>query len=300
LNGDSVSAFKYPDLQLVGTFQDPQWSQSTDAIQIAARGDYLFAGFQMNVTPYPAYIDVWSIDSGCTMTLQWTYPATSEAPQAVLLLAVTPDGKTLLPSYGTYQLDSFSIGSDGKLTEHGPYGIGGIGSGIDVTSDGQFALFGVEGSSLYDYTEVAVFPIRSDGSLGLGYNFGGNGILGPGQGTRFVWLSPDEKFLFVTDIISKAQRITTLNFTESPVNLTYTGCIAKPRNLQGLGELGAIYSALPSGSGGGLYAAEDTGAVGLFSINSTTGCLQEIKGSPFAIKQPAETTWVTAWPPRPF
>ncbi len=300
-NGDSISAFKYPGLQLVGNFADPQWSQSADDIVIAGRGGFLFAGFQINVSPYRAYIDVWTIGNGCAMTLQGTYPASSQSPLSVTALAVTPDGNTLLASYSNGDEGSFSVAANGALMEHGPYDqfYGDIALVVDITSDSKYALVGIEGFAPYNYTQVGVFTINPDGSLGRAYNFGGGGELGPGQGTVVVRLSPDERFLFVTDNITKAHRITTLNFTESPLSLTYTGCIIAPRDVGASNELGNLATVMTYGAGGGLYVGEYNGAVGLFSVNSTAGCLEEVRGSPFLYGEPSGGQ-LAVWPPRPF
>ena len=61
--------------------------------------------------------------------------------------------------------------------------------------------------------------LTSDGSLGKDNNFGGDGSLGSGIGSSNVWLSADEKFLFVSNNSSK--QITSLAFVENPLSLSY-------------------------------------------------------------------------------
>jgi len=306
LGGNDISAFQYPGLQLVGNYSDPQ-VQSTSTIAIAAHGSYLFAGYMSTVGDF--YLDTWQINSDCSLSLLHTViPA-----NPIGSLAVTPNGQVLLASYTYFgEVGSFSIASDGSLTPHGPYdegdGEGGWG-GVDITADGKYALFNITSypSPPNDdpYTQVNILPINSDGTLGKPYIFGGDGTLGLGYGAGAIRLSPNQKFIFTSDIDSGSQQITSLNFTESPLDVTY-GCIAKPRNLEQPTSIGGLATALPSGSGGGLYVTETSSrtasaAVALFGINPTTGCLKEAPQSPFSINNlESELNWVAVWPPRPF
>jgi len=302
--GNDISAFQYPGLQLVGNYSDPQ-IQFTSTISIAAHGSYLFAAY----TGDGPFLDTWQIGAGCTLTL-----AQSMVPSmGIGAMAVTPNGQTLLANYGYFgEVGSFSIASDGSLTAHGPYdegdGLNG-GGGVDITADGKYALFNITSypspPNDYPYTQVNILPINSDGTLGNPYIFGGDGTLGRGYGAGAIRLSPNQKFIFTSDIDSGSQQITSLNFTESPLDVTY-GCIAKPRNLEQPTSIGGLATALPSGSGAGLYVTETSSrtasaAVALFGINPTTGCLKEAPQSPFSINNfESGLNWVAVWPPRPF
>ncbi len=295
-----ITAFKYPGLTVVGNYSDPQIQYAT-TLSIAARGKYLFAAY----TGDAPYLDTWQIGEGCALRLTQSL---SSAP-GIGAMSVAPNGKTLLVNYDSYgEVGSFSIAADGSLTEHGPYsGDGGNGEGgVDVTSDGKYAVFAIESigqpPNYDDYTQIDVFPINSDGSLGKGYVFGGDGELGDGYGSGPIWLSPNETFLFASDIDNGSQQVTSLFFSENPIKVGYS-CIISPRRLGQEILIGGFATALPSGSGGGLYLAEITpsgAALGLFSISSSTGCLTESPASPFQTGQVGELTSVAAWPPRPF
>jgi hypothetical protein len=181
--GNEISAFVYPGFSQTGNYNDPSVTYSNYGIALAARGNFLLASYGDNIS-YTGSLAVWRIRSGCALELLSTsstkYPAGS--------LAVSPDGKTLVVEYsgGSALLngaDSFSISADGKLTEHGPYGVNNASSmgGIDITADSKYALFAVTGFYPDDYTQVGIFPINPDGSLGRDSDWGGR---------RWAWNRP--------------------------------------------------------------------------------------------------------------
>jgi 6-phosphogluconolactonase (cycloisomerase 2 family) len=181
----------------------------------AARNDLLFANYY-DTSDGAVYIAVWRIKSSCALDLA----STSQPGGNVWGMAISPDAKTLVVSYegppGT--VDSFSVGSDGFLTEHGPYDYSSLyadATGIDITADGKYAVMAEYsyGFPPYykSYTEVGIYPINADGSLGPDYDFQD---LGTGKDSAWIRLSPDEKFLFVSGYASH-DSITTLTFDES-------------------------------------------------------------------------------------
>ncbi len=285
--GNDISAFKYPGLGLVGNYSDPE-IQYESFLSIAAHGKYMFAAYNGD----SFYLDTWQIDEGCTLSLAHTMTLPTVG---IISMAVTPNGKTLLVNHGSAnaEVGSLSIASDGSLTPHGPYladGRSGQG-GVDVTADSKYALFNIESFPSPpdddDYTQVDVFPINSDGSLGTVQVFGGDGQLGLGYDSGPIWLSANEKFLFSTATASGSLQVTSLYFSENPVNLTYS-CIVSPRDIQQPASIGGLATALPSGSGGYLYVTETashtaSAAIGTFSINPSGGCLTEAPQSPFSI-----------------
>jgi hypothetical protein len=299
--GNFVSAFVYPNLSLVGNYTDGAGGTSADGAALAAHGDYLFASYIQDLT---GAIGVWQIGTGCTLTLSNTYPI----PGQVYATAVTPDGKTLLVAYSTLSdVDSFSIGSGGALTEHGPYGLYNAlyAVKLDITADSKYALFDARGYGSPPngnaYTQVNAFPINSDGSLGTQSMFGGDESLGLAPAAGWFWLSPNGKFLYSVS----QDYVNTLNITETPtLDITYSGCATTLRSTTGSGFYsGAIATALPTGTGGALYIPEwgnPDDDVAMLTINSTTGCTTEVKQSPFPTGQNGDFFSLAAWPARPF
>jgi 6-phosphogluconolactonase (cycloisomerase 2 family) len=214
-------------------------------------------------------------------------------------MAISPDGHTLAVGYDfpLGSVDSFSVGSDGTLTEHGPWiGPFNIPSGVDITADSKYAIFAEAAYALGDPTQVGIYTINPDGSLGDSYTFGDDGSLGPGSTAGYVWLSPDEKFLYVSGTAAPS-RVTTLNFDESAHSLTYSGCSKKLKT-----SANGMATAMPVGSGGFLYVGQRANGanVALLQIDPSTGCLTEVPGSPFPSGKQGFAESVAAWPPRPF
>lgn len=285
-----VASFLLPGLTKVGNYTDPKGNSSGFGFSmgLATRGNLLFVGYGVS-----ANIGVFQISSGCKLTLLNTYNSVT----SIAGMRATPDGKTLVVGYGfgQNQVDSYSISSQGVLTEHGPYTSLNGAAGVDITSDSKFAVFGdATGGS----TQIEVYPINSDGTLGTETSFGGDGSLGTGVDSSSVWLSPNEKFLFVANNLSK--QVTSLGFAESPLNVSFVGTAT----LQDSGQIisiGGLTTVSPNGNGGGLYVAEFSGdgLVGLLRINAD-GTLTEAPASPFDNGTASSLLSLAAYPPRSF
>ena len=298
---NEISAFKYPGMTLVGNYSDSNVPDIYPAEAIAAGGGYLYA-------TYGAYMVSWAIGQGCTLSIAQTSAVDIGAIEG---MAVTPNGKALVLSeaVGVFCcVDSFSIGPNGALTERGPYYVGGTAapSGLDITADSQYAIFAGYPNCMYCSDGfLMAFPINPDGSLGTEEDFGGtNGGLGD-TWFGFIHLSPNEKYLYASaDNGSQIQEVT-LNFTEKPLNFSYSGCTTTLRSNPGP-DAWSLATAGTSGAGGGLYIAEANkydgkSAVALLEIDAATGCTTEEPGSPFALSDTnAAAVSLVAWPPRSF
>jgi len=259
---------------VVGKFSDAHGSGKAQGIGLASvGGKFLFAAYTSSKN-----IGVWQVLSGCKLKILANY----KTPYAVAGMRETPNGQALIVGYGSgvNKVDSFSIGTTGALTEHGPYRATGGASGVDITADSGFAIFGDTTSST---TEVEIYPIHSNGTLGKDNNFGGNGTLGNGKGSSNVWLSVDEKYLFVSNNSSK--QVTSLGFTETP-SLSYIN-ITTVNNASKISSVAQVGTVLDTGSGGFLVLAEDgspNSFLGLLKINPD-GSTTEVAGSPFSTGQ---------------
>jgi hypothetical protein len=295
---EDIASFLYPSFAKVGNYTDSQVTDSSYGIVLAARGNYLFAAYDAQTI---GKIGVWRIEHGCTLSLLHTYTPT----YGIYSMAVSPNGAALVMSYWSdFFVGSYGIGPDGTLT--GPYDLG-LGSngyrpwGVDITADSKYAIIDLQS----DYTAVDVFPINSNGSLDTRYyEFGGDESLGDASGGGWIWLSPDEKFLFVND---DSERLTTLNFNEANLTqgLTYTGCMTTlrvPKNEQSIWSYG-MATQFTTGTGSALYVGEefDYSTVATLAIDADTGCTTETAASPFEFSDGYATiSTVEAWPPRPF
>jgi 6-phosphogluconolactonase (cycloisomerase 2 family) len=296
--GDSltadVAAFIYPGFSRVGRYQLPKIRYSGGSLGLAARGNFLFASYANKNNR--DYIATWNIENGCSLSVA----KTQSVPGVVTGMAISPDGKTLVVGYASPlpSIDSFSVGSDGTLTEHGPsVGPFAVPLGLDITADSKYALLGEDNGSPTNFLQVGIYAINSDGSLGSYNTFNNLGTLA--INANFLWLSPDERFLYVSGDGGPIAAVTTLNFDESVPQVTLTGCSVQ------LGRYGSgLATAWPTGSGEllyqGLFDTKKMASVALYQINSSTGCLTEVHGSPFSSGREGAAASVAAWPPRPF
>jgi len=305
---NEISSFLYPSGKEVGSYSDSNvTSPELSGIIIVAQNGYLFAAYDGydNGNQVSNYMATWKINAGCTLTLFQTYQLSDT--DAVFSMAATPDGKTLVASYehgGVCCIGSFSIGHAGTLTEHGPYYVFDAATiwGMDITADSKYAIFNIAGNCQPHpvcHTQININPINPDGSLGDGPTFGGDGSLGTAHAGGWVRLSPDERFLFTTD---DWDEVTTLNFTESPLNVTYSGCLTELKIPNGEPSVisQAIATAGRSGAGRAIYVAE-TASVALLAVNEKTGCTTEASSSPFLIPDVnVNSASLVAWPPRGF
>jgi len=286
---DDIAVFKVVNkvITKVGNFKDAHGSGKAHGIGLAVTQNFLFAAYSSTKN-----IGVWEILSGCKLKLYGTYKSAG----AVAGMRAAPNFKTLVVGYGSgvNKVDSFSIAANGKLTEHGPYPATAGAAGVDISADSAYAIFGDTTKST---TQVEIYPINSDGSLGKDNNFGGDGSLGSGVGSSNVWLSADEKFLFVSNNSSK--QITSLAFMEGPLSLSYISITSLNNPGNEIISTAGINTILT----GYVVVAEDgspDSSVGLLQINSN-GSTTEISGSPFKISPGGPGLQsVMVGPPRPF
>lgn len=187
--------------------------------------------------------------------------------------------------------------------------------GVDVTQDGMHAVFAAELFGATELGSVAV-PITCATPT---FDYGGPALasglnLGAGVDTQNVWISPQEQYVYVNDVLTG--QITTVTFTAGTGTVTGLagGCPAgfanptPPLNSYITTWIypAGIGTAANTGTGNTLYVAESgyPSSVALLLI-SPSGCLKEAPGSPFVDPVSIYTgvdglTTLTALPPRPF
>ena len=273
----------------VANYSDPTGSGAWTGTAIAVHGTTLFAGYSASVN-----IGVWTINPDCSLTLA-NSAANTPTPDPVNDLAVSPDGKTLIATYGYQNVDSFAI-SGTALTEKGPFTAVGYPAGIDITSDSNFVLVGDFSTN---QTQVEIFPIHSDSTLGASDSYL---IAQGGADSNNIWISPDETLLYVSNNISF--QVTTLKFTEgaSPQHRLTFDCLTTLKSAgRTIYNTGGLATEATSGNGAFLYVAEAGNPSGIALLQVPQGgCPTEVSGSPF---NNATNWWpitLTVDPPRPF
>ena len=291
---DDIAAFNVTDFahpKKLGNYSDPSGSGAWTGIALAAHGATMYAGYSASLG-----IGVWTINADCSLTLASSAKNTP-TPFPMDDIAVTPDGRTVVVSYAQTLsgMDSFAV-SGTALTEKGPFNSQGGTSGIDITSDSKYALVGDFSDSV---TQVEIFPINSDSSLGPSDYYQ---ISGGGADSNLVRLSPDETRLYVANNLSI--QLTTLGYTEhaAPGSRLTLDCLTNLNNPNGeLYGTNAVATEGTTGTGDYIYVVEsgNPGGMALLQVPAN-GCPVEVPGSPFGNLASGFNCTLSAYPPRPF
>ena len=104
-----VAAWVYPTFARVGRYKIPAVKDSGFGMGVAGRGGFLFSSY--STTEDQFLIATWDIGSGCALTLVTTF----DIPGNVNGMAISPNGQTLIATYGYPfpSVDSFSVATDG-------------------------------------------------------------------------------------------------------------------------------------------------------------------------------------------
>ena len=121
--------------------------------------------------------------------------------------------------------------------------------------------------------------------------------VGPGDGSAGIWLSPDERFLYIANF--SGREITAARFDRLTGTVS-AGCSTAVRGLNNLE--GGLATALPWGSGRTLYVAEPEVEIGIVDV-ATEGesCrLEETPQSPAHDFHTMTLESIGVFPPRRF
>jgi len=270
-------------------------SGSTNGIGLAMNSDYLYASFSSSNT-----IGTFQVQSGCSVSFISDVPVLGVLSGAINGMAI--HGNVLIATYTDGSIESFDIAngvpvSNGDLqlstattTSQGAT----YANGIDITSDGHYAIFGDTSTSL----SVEVSDISS-GRLTKTKVYKSNAAISSSD----VLLSPDESILYV--INTQGATVSALFFDKATGRLS-PGCTS-PR-MTGLSQswsyLGSAALIDQSGNGGGVYVAEFGSASGVGMVNlSLSGrkcSLQEAVGSPVLDPNTPGLLSIVSFPPRSF
>jgi len=251
-----------------------------------------------------------SIRNGCGLVYLGSVSAQGLNGGAPLGLA--SHGNIMVVAYGDGSIESFNIqgsvpvsNGDLQLTTGYTDGNGGSAAGVQISSDGHFAIFADATAS---YTEAEVSKITS-GKLTTTIDYGGqnavNGSLGAGQNSNFAWLSPNEKLVYISNTYSG--QVSGVNFDSTTGVLSY-GCISGV--LKGFGNNflypAGMATAGTTGTGGVVWVAEyergPAAYIGMVTVGSSGGkcTLTEAPNSPAEGSETDGLESIATSPPRPF
>lgn len=292
----TISAMKVidakPYLQVVDTYASPPGGSGPFfSIGITVSNGYLYV-YNIGSAFAPPTMDVWRITPGCTLTLSGGYPNVRGLGEgAIDSMAVTPNGKFLIATYGDGSVGSYAIGGGSfslvsqELIAGLRVGQGAFAVSVAISSNGQWAIFGDEPVGYYGTTQLDVANIDSNGVLAPTTSYGGTGSLGQGTDTNGIALSPDNRFVYVVGLYLQE---TTVSFNATTGVITYpNGCLTTLHGSYGFAASSQPALVTNSGAGRGIYISEQgtygspDSYIALLGVNSHTGCATEATDSPF-------------------
>lgn len=220
-------------------------------------------------------------------------------------MKVTPNGRYLIVAYADGSIGSYSINSTtGALTLVARYLVvdNGLATGVDITADGKWAVFGTV--SFLTGGEVEVAPIHADGSMGatVGYI-----PIGQGSNSNNAWLSPDETYIYISDNSSGQITAVPFNAQTGVINKSAACTSHVLKNFNSTWQLlGNVITSTRTKLGSPLYAAEwsytNPGGIAVVNVASN-GSACKLTEAPFSpIADPATDYLMTVGvdPPRSF
>jgi len=219
----------------------------------------------------------------------------------------------MVVTYGDGSIESFNIAggipvSNGDKKNSNGYGGGAIiapagnmPSGVDITRDGRFAIFGDIAST----TMVEIASLAS-GKLSNTRAY----TLGTAVSSGYVRLSPDQTMLYIANTENGT---VTAAFFDAATGAVTPGCTSPTLHaFNSRPWLGSVATRDTTGNGGVVYVAEygrvhtdgnngTDSAIGILSVNSNgTSCtLTESATSPVSLSYPGALS-IAVYPPRPF
>ncbi len=306
---NDIASFSLQSQEQVGNFSGSQTDDgSTNGIGLAVNTNYLYASFTSSNT-----IGTFALQGGCGLTFLGDAPAIGLQGGSVSGMAV--NGKILVVAYGDGSIQSFNVSagipvSNNDLQNSTGYGgpilgsassSGNLPSGVDITQNGNFAIFG-------DISAVATVEVSSltSGKLAKTSSY----TLGPGVDAGAVRLSPDQSLLYMANSESGTVAAAFFNATTGKIT---KGCVSP--TLQGfnyLPWLGSVATRDTTGTGNVLYVVEfgrdyievnhgPASAIGIVTVtsNGTSCTLSEATSSPIQMIYPGALS-LGVYPPRPF
>jgi DNA-binding beta-propeller fold protein YncE len=289
---------------VAGNFKGSTTDNSADGMGVTLNpnGKYLYASFTSSNT-----IATFSVGSGCTLTFVADTSAIGLGGGVPYTLAAR--GTILVVAYADGSIESFNTSSGTPVSNGDEQFTSGVtqeayADGIDITSDGHYAIFGdaVNGTTTVEVSNI------STGKLTATIVYGGrSGGFGAGLNSNNVWLSPDESMLYVSN--NNSGQVTGLFFNKTSGVITY-GCTSSA--LKGFNsswfDTTGLATALTSGTGKVLWVGEEgngfapPSSIGILSVASSNGSctLTESANSPASDPSSPSLRSLSAFPSRPF
>jgi len=273
----------------------PADNGTANGIGLAMNSQYLYASFTMSNS-----IGTFQVLPGCSLTFVNDVTVSGLAGGMINGMAI--HGNMMITTFTDGSIASFDI-STGTPVSNGDeqYSTATLNSqdatyptGIDITSDGHYAIFGDTSTAVV----VEVSDISS-GQLTPTVVYTSKASISSSN----IMLSPDETLLYVVN--TQGASVGVMFFDKTTGTLS-PGCTVgrvngESANWSYLAGLGLISQ---TGNGGGVYLAEfaNPSAIAMVELNSSGGkcSLHEVPQSPFADPGSAGLLSIGTFPPRSF
>jgi 6-phosphogluconolactonase (cycloisomerase 2 family) len=266
---------------------------ASNGIGLAMNSQYLYASFTDFST-----IGTFEVLPGCK--LKFVSDITVVGLQGGIVDGMVIHGDMMVVTYGDASIESFNISAGAPVSNGDKQNSTGsrtgntYPSGIDITQDGHYAIFG----DTSPFTIVEVSDISS-GKLTPTVVY----RLGNAINSSNILLSPDETLLYMSN--NQSAKITAAFFDKTTGKLS-KGCVS--RALKGFVTNWSYTASLAfqqtTGTGGMVYVAEYGGvsSIGEIEVTSSGGkcTLTESSKSPIADPNSPGLLSIGAFPPRPF
>jgi 6-phosphogluconolactonase (cycloisomerase 2 family) len=266
---------------------------ASNGVGLAMNSKYLYASYTDS-----SNIGTFRVQPGCSVSFVGNI--TVGGLQGGVVDGMVIHGNMMLVTYGDGSIESFNISagtpvSNGdKQNSTGSRGGNTYPSGVDITRDGHYAIFG----DTSPFTVVEVSDISS-GKLTPTVVY----RLGRQINSSNILLSPDETLLYISN--NQGGKITAAFFNKNTGKIT-KGCVSG--YLKGFVANWSYVASLAmqktTGTGGLLYVAEfgAPSSIGMINVKSAGGkcTLTESSKSPVADVNSPGLLSIGAFPPRPF
>jgi hypothetical protein len=293
----SVSGIVESTLTLAGTFNGSSGDNGDGlGIGLAVGSKALYAAFTGSGT-----IGVYKLGSNCTLTFKKDVPAVGLFGGQVDGMKV--HGNILVVAYVDGSVSSFNISTGVPVSNNdlqqssGDIQFGGLPAGVDISSDGHWAIFGdaTGGNALVEVADI------SSGKIAGTTPF----LVGTGVNSNSVWLSPDGTLLYISNNFSGQ---VTAAFFDGSTGTIGASCMSPV--LKNFGATwfftGSVVTGATSGTGKVVYVAEWGGgnpsSIGIVKAtsNGSSCTLTESTISPASDPQSLGLLSVGVFPPRSF
>ncbi len=268
-------------------------SGASNGIGLAMNSKYLYASFTDSDT-----VGTFKVKPGCK--LSFISDITVGGLHGGVIDGMVIHGNIMVATYGDGSIESFNISAGVPVSngdeQNSTASRGGntYPSGIDITKDGHYAIFGdTATSTVIEVSDISSGKLAPTVVYHLGKEISSSNIL----------LSPDETLLYISN--TQGDRISAAFFDKSTGKLS-KGCVSG--NLKGFvtdwSYLGALALEKTTGTGGVVYVAEfgAPSSIGEIEVTSADGkcTLKELSKSPVADPNSPGLLSIGTLPPQSF